>query len=95
MESAQRAGPVFTGNATVHETENGYKATLQLVPSAFNQNMVGENMQKALAAYLRSYFRANGWRVRGASFKRGYVELAFKAASSAASSASQKPRASF
>lgn len=90
--TVQRAGPVFTGNATLNTDGEGYHFTLQLVPGAFNKNEVGLKAQKALGGFLRAYLRDNGWRIKAASFKRSYVEL-FVAASKAASSSSQKRRA--
>ena len=92
FSSVQRAGPVFTGQATLAPEGEGYKVTLQLAPGAFNQNDVGARVQKALGGYIRAYLRESGWRTKGGSFKRGYFELCI-AESRAESSSSQKRNA--
>ena len=88
--SVQRGGPVFTGQATLHPDGAGHRCTLQLAPGAFNDNDTGKQLKKALGEYMRSFLRENGWRTKGVSIKRGYVEL-FITKSSAASSASNRP----
>ena len=88
VASVGRAGPVFTGQATLHPDEKGYAATLQLVPNAFNQNDLGTNVKENLVRYMRLFFRSSGWRVRAVSVKRGYLALAM-AASRATSRASK------
>ena len=90
--TVQRAGPVFTGHATLHLEGEGYRITLQLLPHAFNQNEIGTKVQKTLGGYIRALLREQGWRVKTGRFKKGYFELEV-AASKAASSASQKDSA--
>jgi hypothetical protein len=88
FSSVQRAGPVFTGNATLVPEGEGFHITLQLSHGAFNRNEVGARTQKALNNYIREYLKGCGWRVKGASFKKNYLEL-FTAPSRAASSSSR------
>lgn len=91
--TVQRAGPVFTGQATLRPgLPEGYHITLQLLPHAFNQNEVGVKVQKTLGGYIRALLREQGWRVKTGRFKKGYFELEV-AESKAASSASQKASA--
>jgi hypothetical protein len=73
--SVQRAGPVFTGNATMTPDGEGFRITMQLAPGAFNHNDVGVRTQKALSVYIREYLRASGWRVRTARVRSSYFEL--------------------
>ena len=93
--SIQRAGPIFTGQATIRPEGEGYQVTFQLAPSAFAQNETGKRAQVALNNYVRAFLQEDGWRVKTAGFRRGYYELCYApaAASKAASRASQKPKA--
>jgi hypothetical protein len=86
--SVQRAGPVFTGNATLVPEGEGFHITLQLAQGAFNRNDVGVRTQKALNSYVREYLKTAGWRVKHAGFKKNYFEL-FTAPSRAASNSSR------
>ena len=86
--SIQRAGPVFTGNATLRPEGEGFQITLQLAPGAFNDNDVGVRVRKSLNVYVQAYLRASGWRVRSVGFKKNYFEL-FTAPSKARSNSSR------
>lgn len=70
-----RAGPVFTGQARIAPEGEGYNVTLQLQSGAFNPNDVGDRLKKALGSYIRAHLKECGWRVKSASFKKGYFEL--------------------
>jgi hypothetical protein len=88
--AVQRAGPVFTGQCTNAPAGEGFRMTLQLAPGAITATPVGATLKQALVRLMRGYVTAGGWRTRGVSVKKGYVEL-FVAPSSASSSTSKRP----